>query len=833
MSEDLPRERSRESRPTFIEVERAPPSEGNGGGGGRPPRAGGAGEGPPGGEEIRLSDLLAVLRRRKWTVLFTFLMVVGAAAAWTWWQDPVWRTSTLVRVEQSEQGPGAAMGSGEGLAALSMFRSGTELETEMRVVQTRPILEEVADELDLNFGLETPAALPRSEAFSHIDFDRSTPGRRYEIERVESGTARLTTLSPDTVGLTRTFAPGDTVAVPGGAFVLRADSVLAGGGLSTGFSGRLVVSTQPFSETVEALGQGLSVTRPDPDARLFQVATEGTDRFLVRSVLNRLTQAYIDRRQSVQNIQARSRVAFLETQNDRVERQLEEAEQALQEFRSEAEVVAPEAEAEIQVNRLADLRARRSELETERTALRNLLNKVESSTGEPDYRQLAAFPTFLKNQAIQNVLEQLTAAESKRAALLERRTENHPDVRALTRTIEKLESRLGEIATNYLDSLSDQIASLDATLSQFSEELEQVPSTELRYARLQRRTELLGQLHTQIQKQLQEARIAQNVEDPSVRVVESAVVPTEPVSPRPRLNLALGGVLGLMLGVGMAFVREYRDRSLHDEDDVERATGGLPILGRVPRMPEAEGGEQLRRDALVAAVDGQSPGSESYRTLRTNVRYSRGGEGARELVITSPGARDGKSTTAGNLAITFAQQGHRTLLVDADLRKAVQHKAFQVDRLPGLSDVMIGEVEVSDAVRETDQPNLYLLPAGQSPPNPSELLDSERMDRTLESVRGVFDAVVFDTPPALVVTDASVIGRRVEGVLLVVRADRTDRRGARESVERLEQVGADVLGVVFNDAGGSTYGYYGRYYHDYYGEEPGEKSGLKRLLPFG
>ncbi len=802
----------------------APAGEGDGEG-----RLGrGRREAYPPEEEIGLDEIWAVLRRRWWIVGLTVALALGAAWWYTARQVPQYRASALVRVEDAG---GGGSGQGEGSPLLAQLQGSGDLPTEMAVVETYPILAEVAEQLDLNFRVQRPATVPRSHLLAFHEFGRGTGERSYRLSRAGPDAYRMARLAGDTAEAVGRVRAGDTASVPGGRFAVATDSALRELGHEP--PPEIRVRTTGFTAATRGFGDQLRVTRPDPEASLFRVEGAGPDPYLLRSALNGLTAAFIAERQQVQNREARRRVQFLEDQGDRVEQELEQAEQALQEFREREQVVAPEAQAQSQVQQFAGLEARRSELVSERDALQSLLQEVRSGGGDPNYRRLATFPPLMENSAIQSLLQRLLEAEAERSRMLSRRTRDHPDVVALTGQIEKLEAELGSVAGNFLGSLNEQIASLDAQLARYGEDLEQVPSQELQLARLERRTELLTELRTRIQTQLQQARISASVEASNVRVVEPALVPGRPVSPSPSRNLAFGGFLGLVLGVGLAFVREYTDRRIHDEEDVDRSVG-LPVLGRVPRMPGAAKRERMPKEALVTKSDGTSSPAESFRTLRTNVRYARGGSGAREIVVTSPGARDGKSTTAGNLAVTFAQQGNRTLLVDADLRKPVQHRAFEVDREPGLSELLVGEVSLAEAVARTDQESLWLLPAGRSAPNPAELLDSGRMDEVIESAREAFGAVVFDTPPALVVTDASVLGRKAQGVLLVVRADRTDRRGASETRQRLEQVGAAVLGVVFNDADRDGSGYYGRYYHEYYGEEPGEgRSRLSRLLPFG
>lgn len=773
-------------------------------------------------DEVGLGEIAAVLRRRWKSVAVCLVLALGVASWYTWRQVPVWNASAYLRVADGQASPRTAQ-------ELFLQRAGGEIETERHVVETRPILERVVEDLSLGFRVREPAGVPRGFLFPAVDLRRPSEPATYDIVRAGEGW-RLEQVRPEDVRLTREFASGDTVEIPGGTFVMALDSALRSEGADP--IERVRVEVVPLPVTFAALRRDLAVERPDPNANLLELRYEGTDRFLVREVPNRVAHAFLGRRQQVQTSEARSEVAFLEEQNDRLERQLEAAEEELQRFREQGQVVALESQAEAQVQRLAQLRAERSGLAGERDALQNLLGSLGEGEGEPDYRRLVAFPTFLRNEAVQDVYSTLTEAEQERTEMLSRRTRRYPDVVALTEQIAQLEEELGEIGRNYLQSLDDQIASLDAELARFGTELEEVPGREVQYARLQRRTELLTELHTILQTRLREAEITANVEDPSVRIVESAVLPQEPVSPRPRRDFLFAGFLGLMMGVGLAFVREYSDSRIRDEDEIDRRLG-VPVLSSVPRVPSGKRSSP-RKQALAMESHGSdwSLAAESYRQLRTNVGYTRAGRGSRQVLVTSPGARDGKSTTAANLAITFAVQGLSTLLIDADLRRSVQHEAFGVEMSPGLSNHLVHVAGLTDVVRKTDLDDLHLIPSGDVPPNPAELLGGERMERLIEWSRSEYDAVVIDTPPALVVTDPSVLASKVEGVLMVVRADQTDRDAAEKAMEQLRHVGAKVLGVVFNDIGkGDRYGYRGQYYYDYYGKKD-ESSAWRRFVPF-
>jgi non-specific protein-tyrosine kinase len=266
------------------------------------------------------------------------------------------------------------------------------------------------------------------------------------------------------------------------------------------------------------------------------------------------------------------------------------------------------------------------------------------------------------------------------------------------------------------------------------------------------------------------------------------------------------------------------DKRLHSSDRVE-ALFGLPTMARVPRMALGDGREG-RKTELVALRDTLSLAAESFRNLRTSVPVAGKGEGADALVVTSPSTREGKSLTAANLAVTLAQQGRPTLLLDADMRRPVQHTQFDAPRAPGLSDCLLADELIESAIRPTMLESLFVLPSGSQPPNPAELLDSPQMDRLLETLRTRYGAVIIDSPPVLAVTDSAVLAPKTDGVILVVRAERTDKDAIALAIQQLRQVGAEILGIVVNDA--KAEGSYQSYYKEYYGEA--RPTGLAGLI---
>lgn len=298
----------------------------------------------------------------------------------------------------------------------------------------------------------------------------------------------------------------------------------------------------------------------------------------------------------------------------------------------------------------------------------------------------------------------------------------------------------------------------------------------------------------------------------SVSVLREASVPREPISPNLRLNLALGVLVGLAMGVGLAALLEVLDTRIRGQRDVEALTNS-PIIGGIAYDPNA-----IKRP-LIVQDDPHSPRAEAFRTLRTNLQFLDIEPGARSFVITSSVPAEGKTTTSANLAIALADSGASVVIVDGDLRRPKLDKYMGLEGAIGLTDVLIQRANLADALQPWGRRGLTVLPAGSVPPNPSELLGSRAMQSLVRALEQQFDVVIIDMPPLLPVTDAALVSKMTKGAIVVAAAGKTDRGELQGALAALENVGAKVSGVIITmlpTKGPDAYGY-GRYGYGGYG----------------
>lgn len=309
----------------------------------------------------------------------------------------------------------------------------------------------------------------------------------------------------------------------------------------------------------------------------------------------------------------------------------------------------------------------------------------------------------------------------------------------------------------------------------------------------------------------------------NVQVIDEAQVPKNPIKPRPMLNIAIAGVLGLMFGIFLVFLLEYLDNTIKTPKDVEKYLQ-LSVIGAIPKVKND-------KTKLISLIDPKSPITEAFRTLRTNIQFSSIDKVLKTIVITSSTSNEGKSTVAANLAGTIAQGDKKVLLLDCDLRKPKVHKVFGLDNSEGLTNILVGNKTLEDvAYKYGNLENFSIITSGPIPPNPAELIGSKSMKSFLQEAEENFDMIIIDTPPVGVVTDSAVLSTIVDGIIIVASVGQTEVGDITRGKGLLDKVKSNIIGTVLNKVpiGGKSYYKYGYYkYYGYYGEED-NKRGKRR-----
>ncbi|MDQ6828567.1 MAG: polysaccharide biosynthesis tyrosine autokinase [Gemmatimonadota bacterium] len=766
---------------------------------------------------LPLRTAISAVRSRWWLILSVMCAVIAVV---------MWRTN----LKQYQYVATATVQVGDGRTQVAgIVQQPTNwrvdpMVSEQQIIKSQPVGQRVAEMLGLQLNILSPQDVNRTDVFGSIapSVDSGLVGATFALRFTDASYSLLQN------GRALATAPyGKPMDAGGLHFTVPARP--------TKSDRQILLNVIPSAKAGAAVIGGV-VTRSLPSTDIIAIEYRGSDPVLVMNVANALARAYAEF--SIQNRRnmARQRTVATHLAIDEQKQRLSDAQSAVKAFKEREQISSVPAEQGALISSIHSIEAKRDAVLTEQRVYKNLIGRLAATdTSSDDLRRLAGTEAVNNTGYMSTLYQRWHDLSRRREEMLAKYKPWNRDVKAVDALIGQVKDELRDASGLYVRALQSNVDGLESTIASLRSKLERYPKLEEEESQLESAVHTSQSIYEKLETEYQTAKIGEATLEPQIRVIDPAPQPTTPVYPNKRRNFFTALVFGLCLGLGAAIALENLDDSVKSPDEV-REGFGVAVLGTIPRIGANVGGHRDRPEAegrLVTHLDPRSPVAEAYRSLRTNLSFARANTAMRTMVLTSPGPSDGKSTTVANLAITFAQQGQRTLLIDADLRRAVLDKVFKVPRAPGLTDVLVGQKKLIEVVRQTHIANLSVIGSGQFPPNPAELLGSAAMREALREATEHFDIVLLDSPPLLAVTDAAVLATMVDGAILVVRVGSTAKTAVRRAAAQLQNVAGRVIGAVLNDvdfrsaAFGGTYGYY---YYYYYGQEAGRGPKSNRLL---
>jgi tyrosine-protein kinase Etk/Wzc len=732
-------------------------------------------------KQVTWNDYVRILAGRKWLILFTFLCLTGSAVALSFLMTPVYQACTTIMIEE-EGGMEDRI-----FTVSSMMRPDSKLRNHVEIIKSRTLAEAV-----VRVVLDSP--------------------HRKAFEKMATARSR--------------------------AF--------------------------PTKEKLTQVVQENLTVAPIRDTDIIEVKMSGPNRVTAAFLANAVAAEYHRKSLQISRGEVSEVREFLEGQLNVVRDSLLLAEEAQKEYMRTAAVSALPDKTKELVKQLAEFESLLNEAKIELESNRRRLAYMKAQLDERKGNLLDEI-TQISTPVIQNLRSEMAELEAMRAEYMSQGVEEtHPKLQQILNRIKetknkliaetsKLVSRnltlkdplgysqdlLGDILSLEIEiqSLSAKADGLRKIVNRYYARMNRLPEKSLKLARLERSTRVGENIYLMLKEKYEEARIREAGQMGNVRIVDKAIPPEHPIKPRTKLNVLLGALLGLLLGAGVAFLLESLDNSVKTIEEVEGLN--LAALGHVPEIKEteeyrrrirsekSEAGQEATKVAshLITHFAPKAPVSEAYRTLRTNIQFSHLDNPPGSILVTSAGPGEGKSTTAANLAIAFSQMGTRTALLDTDFRRPILHSILGAEQEPGVTNHLADEVPLEEIIRKTPVENLDLITCGVIPPNPSELLATEKMKEFVEELKKRYQMILFDTPPVIAVTDAVVLSLLVDGVVLVASAGQTSQQGLARAEDLLNNVGAKVMGVVLNKTDRrSAFASYHYYYHYHYSGDGEEES---------
>lgn len=621
--------------------------------------------------------------------------------------------------------------------------------------------------------------------------------------------------------------------------------------------------------------QAKILTQQSGNTNIVDITARSTNPLEAREIANTVAVVFREYHHEQKQKQATETGNFIDDQLAACEQRLKAAEDSLKAFQLTMRVPSIQTDTQDAIRRF-------NELEKEYDDLTQRINQLDLELSQLIQRRDYADVTSIENQSdpgrTQIYIDWVSAIDQQSQTLmllnndlvrlqLEKMDKllyynaDHPQVRDIETKIQAIVSQLIREYTARGRLLRERREELARLLAMQREKVEGLPDAQRRFLRLQREVALQERVLQLLLERQQEVLIRKQDTAEDVSIVKFATLPTVPDNANTGQVVVTGLIVGLLLGLVLAFVFETLDTSIGTIEDVEEYLE-LPVLGIVPHIdieemivekyPHLENDPQVHYySRLVALFAPKTPVAEAYRTLRTNLSFSGIGQDkpVKTLVFTSSSLQEGKSTTLANLAIVTAQMGKRTLLVGCNLRRPSLYKTFGIKRAPGVTDIILGSIPWEDCVQSVTDimvgsfgvpevltasglDNLFIIESGQTPPNPSELLSSPQMERFLKEVSEEFDIVYVDMPPTLPVTDAAILAPKVDGIVLIYQVGRVPRNALKRAKDQLQQVGANVIGVVLNDVRAEITGFHPatEYFIHYYGEDARAQQSRVRSL---
>ena len=722
-------------------------------------------------EQIDLRDYLRVILKQRWIIIAFFAIVVIVVAIYVLTATPVYKATTRLIIEKENPNVVSIE------EVMAVDASGTDYyQTQYKIIESRLVAREVIKRLRLDQSEEF-CPPPKGAVISLLKTDE-TSKKTEEYGR---------------------------------------DSKLV-----SVFISRIEVS-------------------PIRNSRLVDISFEAKDPVLAFKIANTLASAYIDQNLEIKLLAAQSAMEWL---NNRVydERiKVEKAEQALLRYKEENRIITDfSSDVEhVSAQKLAQLNTQVVEAASKRVEAETRFRQAAALIGHSD--MLDSVPEVLNNELIRQIKSMEVNLYQRMAEFSKKYGKNHPQMVAIDSELKTLQKRKSQEVNRVINSLKNEYKvalarekSLKDALSKQKQELLDLNKKAIQYGVLRREVESAQNIYEMLIKRFKETSLSENMKSGNIRIIDKAEVPKTPVKPKKKLSIILAMIVGLFGGTGLAFFLEYLDNTIKTPDDLKQYLN-ISDLGHVPLFAvENEGNPGKDRISdLVALHSPKSTASESYRGIRTNILFSIAESVPQVILISSSGPREGKTITAANVAITMAQAGSKIIILDCDMRRPEIHKLFGATRDRGMSNILVGIDNIGEIIQSTKIPNLDLITSGPIPPNPSEMVGSKRMESLLVALRKRYDHILIDSPPVTAVTDALVLSKSADGVIMVIRTGDTARQIVKNGMDQLNNVGAHIIGAVLNgiDLSSSKYSYYYYQYYRYYYGEDGEKkkpTGKKR-----
>jgi tyrosine-protein kinase Etk/Wzc len=771
----------------------------------------------PAPQGLHFNDYLHVLLRRKKYVLIPLIVVFLTGAIYTFRLPPVYQASTTVQVENEKSM--SILTQQPAWVDYGAF-SETWLATQARVMKSRPIAEKVVKKIGLQLQMKTDSHTYQvllGKWFSKAAREKIKIKPIAVSEEIRPGVYTGLFISDKNYVIYARDGQEIGKGEMGKPFTAPQFSFKAEGRAKEGETFTLQIL--PYMAAAGAV-QGSLITSPVRNTNLIAVNARWKDPEIARDIANAVAEEYrelVILKKSRENSEV---LTFVEEQLQAMDKEKEKSEELLKQFKGNEKFVTLDSEVKKALDQVAAYEKEIMTLQSYRRQAEILLASLKTSRfAEPE--ALFSIGAGLNNDYLKDLGKKLNELNSQRAGLILSLKEEHPKIQQADREMETVKKNIAGEIGGLISSLRVKEKTLQDNLKKFEAKVQKLPATEKELFDLERVVKVNHGITSFLLQKRAELAVNKGSILTKVYVIEPAVLPGGFIEPNVSKKILWALLLGSLFGVGLAFFLEYLDTTVKTPEQLQNITN-LAYLGTVYHAHSEKNGGNGELRMLEAPY---SHVAEAFRTIKTNLLFSRAAEEKKFFLVTSSGPQEGKTFVTANLAAALAQSGKRVLVLETDLRNPSLRRIFGGQRSPGLTNILLngdGKNAIERVSQKTCVGNLEFVSSGDSSPNPSELLGSEKMDRFLSMVRDKYDFVLFDSPPAFLTSDSLVLAQKADGVIYVARSGWVQREILRETVGRFLQLKIKMLGIILNDMRREGKGYYYYKYSYYYGNN-GEK----------
>jgi capsular exopolysaccharide synthesis family protein len=725
-------------------------------------------------KEIHLRDYLRIVGKRKGTIITFFLLTLIIVIIATFTATPMYMANTRVLIEKNS----------DSLTNRYQYSAHDPefLETQHQLIKSAAVVEKVVNSLN-------------PEKMYDAFFSKKKEKISY-LHRMLNWTKDQFLSFKELIGIEKLFSS------------------------SNGLVNKKIMSdmTVPLTKAQQlenVIKAGISVG-PVANSRVVQIGYLSDNPAVAMKVANSIAQAYIDELVDMQMEVSGYSIGWMGKKAESQREKLEASERDLNNYKKKHDIVTVENRLTVLPERLSELSKNLTKAETKRKELLAVYNQVKNVKRDA----LETVPVIVENASVDSIRQKILMTEQKISELSKKYGPRHPKMIAVKNELKSLKNEKYKALEVAVQTLKNEYRLTQSNERDLKELLEQTKfqasmlgEKSIQLGMLQRKVNTNRYLYDALITKMKEKGITEKSQTVNVWVIETAQYPRFPAKPNKKRNILLGIILGLFGGIGLAFFLEYLDNTVKTPEDVEERFN-IPVISTIDVLNKKD--ETLVQNVLM---DPSSLISESFRGLRTSVFLSSADNPPKSLLITSMIPGEGKSSVAACLGASMAQTGKKILLIDADMRRPVQHKNFNCENTTGLSTLLAGVSQEEDSIHLNILDHLDLITSGPIPPNPSELLSSSKLQHLLDKFSSSHDMIIIDTPPLVSVTDPVILCRNVDGVIIVTWSGKTTNDILRKGFKQLAEINAPITGVVLNRFSAKKSGYYYNYGDYYYSSE--------------